>query len=377
MTDEASADKGSSEREKALAARVAELEALVKTRREVQKGGNIVEQIWRYFAMFVPPPIIAAGVAVFVLFQAWDFYIESQMTAAETNLQQAKSSLDDAKALAQSTIVNGEPIRVETVEADVSKKQAEASRAKIEADALSAQVEGETAALQKARAEVARQQAAADKAKQDAMAATARFGLQTLSDREAFVQYVKSELQNMASRHDLAAQDANNAYSSLLPGYADQAYPPVIAAMCKDTALAKYVGCPNQYIRRAPAASFASATATAPANAEATPSAPARPLRTPKNFDCANGKHMGTDYVICASPELLDALARLEDTYAVARGGAKGDAIKTEQIAWIKRYGPDCGLPQRGRPTDTLIQGTSYCVGRAIEARIKELEAER
>ncbi len=84
---------------------------------------------------------------------------------------------------------------------------------------------------------------------------------------------------------------------------------------------------------------------------------------------------MGTDYVICASPQLLDALARLEDVYSVARAGANGDHVKTEQIEWIKRYGPDCGLPLRGRPSDTLIQGTSTCVGRAIEARIKELQA--
>jgi len=83
---------------------------------------------------------------------------------------------------------------------------------------------------------------------------------------------------------------------------------------------------------------------------------------------------MGTDWVICASPQLLDAEARLEDVYQVARSGANGERIKTEQIDWIKRYGVECGLPFRGRPSDALIQGTSYCVGRAMERRISELQ---
>jgi len=102
---------------------------------------------------------------------------------------------------------------------------------------------------------------------------------------------------------------------------------------------------------------------------------PAPTLRTPTAFDCAKAS-MGVDYVICASPELMDAEARLEDALHAAHV-AKGDQVKTEQWAWIKRYAADCGLPPKGRPSDTLIQGTSYCVGRAIEARIKELQAEQ
>ncbi|MGO9418079.1 hypothetical protein [Roseiarcus sp.] len=113
--------------------------------------------------------------------------------------------------------------------------------------------------------------------------------------------------------------------------------------------------------------------------AEAEPSSPASSppaLRTPAHFDCVNGKHMGTDYVICASPQLLDAEARLEDAYAAARTGANGDRIKSEQWDWIKRYGPDCGLPLRGRPSDDKITSAAGCIGDALEARIKELQAE-
>ena len=122
------------------------------------------------------------------------------------------------------------------------------------------------------------------------------------------------------------------------------------------------------------------ASASPPARvAEAEPSSPASSppaLRTPAHFDCVNGKHMGTDYVICASLQLLDAEARLEDAYAAARTGANGDRIKSEQWDWIKRYGPDCGLPLRGRPSDDKITSAAGCIGDAMEARIKELQAE-
>ena len=85
---------------------------------------------------------------------------------------------------------------------------------------------------------------------------------------------------------------------------------------------------------------------------------------------------MGTDYVICASPRLLDSVARLEDAYRAAYA-ARGDAVKSEQWDWIKRYGPDCGLPLRGRPSPDLIDGAAPCVGAAMERRIHELQQEQ
>jgi uncharacterized protein YecT (DUF1311 family) len=99
------------------------------------------------------------------------------------------------------------------------------------------------------------------------------------------------------------------------------------------------------------------------------------PLRTSARFDCINGKHLGTDYVICASPELVDAEARLEDAYAAAHT-AKGQAVMSEQWGWIKRYGAGCGLPLRGRPAPDLITGAAPCVLSAMESRIRQLRAE-
>ncbi len=138
---------------------------------------------------------------------------------------------------------------------------------------------------------------------------------------------------------------------------------------------------------RAPSVSISTTRNAAPVpddiapqrTAEAETSSPAYSpaLRTPTRFDCINGKHMGTDYVICASPQLLDAEARLEAAYSAARAGANGDRVKSEQLDWMKRFGPDCGLPLRGPPSDEKIQNAAGCVGDAVEQRIKELEAER
>jgi uncharacterized protein YecT (DUF1311 family) len=94
--------------------------------------------------------------------------------------------------------------------------------------------------------------------------------------------------------------------------------------------------------------------------------------RTPAMFNCAKAS-MGADFVICAFPDLLDAEADLEDAYTAARS-ARGDVVKSEQIAWMKSYGPNCGLPFRGRPTSDLIGSAHGCVLSAMRRRIAELK---
>jgi uncharacterized protein len=79
---------------------------------------------------------------------------------------------------------------------------------------------------------------------------------------------------------------------------------------------------------------------------------------------------LGSDYVICAFPALIDAEARLEDVYRAARA-AKGDDVKTQQVEWIKHFGADCGLPS------DQIQGVAGCVRSAMEKRIRELQAQQ
>ena len=117
-------------------------------------------------------------------------------------------------------------------------------------------------------------------------------------------------------------------------------------------------------VRKSRPAAVPSPTPTAGAVAAAT-------LRKPTMFDCTKAS-MGTDFVICAFPDLLDAEANLEDAYKAARA-ARGDVVRTEQIAWMKRYGPDCGLPLRGRPSSNRIDDARECVLSAMKKRTAEL----
>src|SRR6202040_3823994 len=96
------------------------------------------------------------------------------------------------------------------------------------------------------------------------------------------------------------------------------------------------------------------------------------PLRKPK-LDCSQAS-MGSDFVICSSNQLLDAEARLEDAYHAARASG-GDSVRKDQIAWMKSYGHDCGLPLRGRPAPRLIEGAKDCIFAAIMKRVSELQA--
>lgn len=111
-----------------------------------------------------------------------------------------------------------------------------------------------------------------------------------------------------------------------------------------------------------------------PAKDEADLPSRASALRTPTLFNCDKAT-LGSDYVICASAELMDAEARLEDAYIAARD-QRGDGVKLEQRAWIKRFGPDCGLEYRGRPDDMTIHAAAPCIGRALESRITELQGQ-
>jgi uncharacterized protein YecT (DUF1311 family) len=139
-------------------------------------------------------------------------------------------------------------------------------------------------------------------------------------------------------------------------------------ALCENNRYAQLINCPPQFITNAPPARQAvvrQETAQPPA---------AEGLRKPTMFDCARAS-MGADYVICASGSLLDAEARLEDAYKAARA-ARGDAVKTEQIAWNNRYGPACGLPVRGRPAPEQISQARGCIGVALDKRIRQLHSQ-
>jgi uncharacterized protein YecT (DUF1311 family) len=97
-------------------------------------------------------------------------------------------------------------------------------------------------------------------------------------------------------------------------------------------------------------------------------------LRTPGWFNCSKASR-GADYVICASPVLLDAVARLEDAFIEAKA-ARGNDVLAEHKAWLESYSENCGLPARGNPDDSQITGARHCVLSSINKRIAELNAE-
>ena len=260
-----------------------------------------------------------------------------------------------------------EIVRVATVKAELEKARQEAALAKVEADAQNGMVQNATMRLATLQAELANKQAEASKAKAAADAANKKFGLQTLEQRAANAKLVLAELEAAELRADIVAQALVGQSTMGNGGSIASMQLRTARALCENNRYAQLINCPPQFITNgapAPQAVVRQATAQPPAEG----------LRKPANFDCARAS-MGADYVICASASLLDAEARLEDAYKAARA-ARGDAVKTEQIAWNNRYGPACGLPPRGRPAPEQMGQARGCIGAALDKRIRELQAQ-
>ena len=355
--------EGQTEREALLEARVKELEAAAALRENRPSTGGIFEQAWRFLSIFVPPWIIAAGLAMFLIFHGWEYYNQAQIAVAETQLAKAQAALKDAESRSQTAMSEGgNTVRMETVKAELEKAQQEAARAKIEADAQNSMVQDATMRLATLQAELANKQAEATKARAAADAASKKFGLQTLEQRAANAKLVTTELEAALSRADVVAPAAVASGGSIV-----QMQLKTARALCANNRYAQYINCPPQFITNPP---------PMPQALIQDQSAPwpsvGGTLRKPTMFDCARAS-MGVDYVICASASLLDAEARLEDAYKAARL-ARGDEVKAEQIAWNKRYGPECGLPLRGPPPPEQISQARGCIEAAINKRIRELQ---
>lgn len=313
--------EGPTERETTLAARVKELEDAARASLASSAQGGIFEEIWRAVNKMVPPWLAIAALAVFLGHHAFGFYMGAQVTQAETELKQAKADVEKAKADALNSPAGQELVRLAELKAELG---------------------------------VLRNQAALARAKADA--ASTQSGYATLAKKEAVLKVALTEIKAASDR----------AGTAILYGGSS-----VIKAICEGNQIAKELGCPEQYIQQATQAP--EDQAPAPQGQQTQPvSATTGQLRTPASFNCANAL-LGSDFVICASPELLDAEARLEDAYKAAHASG-GDNVRSEQYAWIRRYGPDCGLPLRGRPETSLIASARQCVFDAITKRIAELQ---
>ena len=221
------------QREAALAARVAELEAAAAQQAE-QRSGNVIEQVWRYINYFVPPWIVGLAVVIFVGFQIVEYYQNGQKEASVTRLKQAQLALKDADVAAQRMMVNGQPARVERLRAEAELKQQEAARAKIEADALNTRIDNMTTRLQAVELEVANKQLEARKVE---LEASAKWDRQpdgrTLEDHLAESKETMAELQAIHGKWTAAILS----HTSMLD------------ALCANR-LARLLNCPPEYVQK-------------------------------------------------------------------------------------------------------------------------------
>ena len=103
----------------------------------------------------------------------------------------------------------------------------------------------------------------------------------------------------------------------------------------------------------------------------APPPATAQSAKTPPAFDC-NKAFYSVEYVICSSPQLMEAEARLED----ANNAARAVRETTGQHAWwTESFGQSCGLPAKGRPSPAKISASQNCVADAMNQRIHALQS--
>lgn len=240
--------EGQTAREALLEARVKELEAAAALRENRAVTGGIFEQAWLFLGTLVPPWLTAVALAVFIAHYGFGYYLQGQVTAAETQLKQAKADLETAKAeAANAPDAEGVSMRLRTMKAQMDKTTAEAAVARASANALKAQVNGETAALQNAKAQLDYLQNQARLAQANADAKSARFGLPTLEDRAVSAKLILQKLKAIAQNREALMMDAINRGANPTGGAVWQV---MIRAECENNEYAALIGCPSQFLQQ-------------------------------------------------------------------------------------------------------------------------------
>jgi hypothetical protein len=242
------ADEPMTEREAALTARIKELEGAQTKSAVTAAQGGVFESVWRTVSYVVPPWLAAMALAVFIAHYAFASYLQIQVTAAETQLKQAKADLETAKAeAANARDTEGVSMRLATLQSQTNKTTAEAAVARASANALNAQVNGETAALAAAKANLDNLQNQARLAQAKADAESARFGLSTLEDRAVRAKLIIQKLKAVSQNREALTKDAINRGANPVDGLYWQV---LIRAECQDNEFAELIGCPSQFLQR-------------------------------------------------------------------------------------------------------------------------------
>lgn len=242
--------EGRTEREALLEARIKELEAAQAKGAVTVAQGGMFESVWRAINSIVPPWLSAVALAVFAAHYGFSYYLQGQLSQAETQLKQAQADVETAKAKAANTPADasGVPIRLATVKAQMEKTVAEAAGAKATATALKVQVNGETVALQKAKAELDSLQNQARLAQAKADAESARFGLPTLEDRavkaKLIIQQLKTVEKNVEAQQNAALARGMGGSNTQAVGIA------MVRGECLNNPYAELIDCPSQFVRQ-------------------------------------------------------------------------------------------------------------------------------
>ena len=325
------------EREAALVARIKELEgAQVKSAVTVAQGG-VFESVWRTVTYIVPPWLAAVALAVLAAHYGFGYYLQGQITAAETQLHQAKADLETAKAeAANAPDAEGVPMRLATLRAQTDKTTAEAAVARASANALKAQVNGKSAALAAAKANLDNLQNQARLAQTKADAESARFGLSTLEDRAVRAKLIIQKLQALGQNREALTKEAINQGANPVDGPYWQV---LIRAECQDNEFAELIGCPSQFIQRNRQQPESPQMATAPSDDDSRYWKPSQ--------SCGQSLR---DFQNYKNTTLHGAFAVTK----IAKGGGCGwstqsngkpmELMRREALAQCARYGAECKI---------------------------------
>jgi hypothetical protein len=242
--------EGRTEREALLEARIKELKgAQAKSAVTIAQGG-MFESVWQTINSIVPPWLAAVALAVLLAHYGFSYYLQGQLSQAETQLKQAKADVETAKSIAANAPADasGVPIRLKTVKAQMEKTVAEAAGARATATALKVQVNGETVALQKAKAELDSLQNQARLAQAKADAESARFGLSTLQDRAVRAKLITQKLETIRARMSAAMMKVAQRIQA--GDLSTDQNGPLLRAECEDNEYAELIGCPSQFLQQ-------------------------------------------------------------------------------------------------------------------------------
>jgi len=93
-------------------------------------------------------------------------------------------------------------------------------------------------------------------------------------------------------------------------------------------------------------------------------------------FDCTKA-FLPIDFVICSSQQVMQANEIHEKAWFASRARldiTQKKALLDDQRKWLKRYPPQCGIPAKGKPLETISHDIQQCVIAELSSRTEFLQ---